>query len=46
MKQDRRRARAIAIAAAETENRAGWLNLGLMTGVVLAVVGLAFKLLG
>jgi hypothetical protein len=46
MKQDHRRARAIAIAATETQTRAAWLRLGLVTGLAIAAAGMVFSLIG
>ena len=45
MKENRRRARAIAIAATQQENRQQWLRLGFLTGFVILGVGIAFRLM-
>lgn len=44
MKQDRRRARAIAIAEVQKSSEQHWLRLGFLTGAVLLAVGLVFSL--
>ncbi len=46
MKENRRRARAIAIAATEKSNREVLLSLGYLTGIVLFFVGLGFSVFG
>ncbi|MBB4064164.1 hypothetical protein [Gellertiella hungarica] len=46
MKENRRRARAIAIAATEKHSRDAWLRLGYMTGFVILSIGLGFALVG
>lgn len=46
MKDNRRRARAIAIAATEKSNRDRLVGLGYLTGAVMVAVGLLFTFLG
>ena len=46
MKENRRRARAIAIAATEKTSREAFLRLGYMTGIVLFFVGVGFSFFG
>lgn len=46
MKDNRRRARAIAVAATEKGNRERLESLGYLTGAVLLAFGLLFSLLG
>lgn len=46
MKENNRRARAIAIAATEKHSREALLRVGYMTGIVLFFVGVAFSVFG
>lgn len=46
MKENRRRARAVAIAATEKTNRETLLSIGYLTGIVLFFVGVGFSFFG